>query len=105
MRTRFISITGLLLAQCCGPIAAGAQPARQAAQSAGIFKDVAGEAGLRFQHYNGMTGKLFLPEIMGSGAALIDFDNDGDLDVFIVQGSLLEPNVRSGDTLFPWRGA
>ena len=73
--------------------------------SVSIFKDVAEPAGLRFQHYNGMTGKFYLPEITGSGAALFDFDNDGDLDVFLVQGNVLEPNTKPGGTLFPWRGA
>ena len=43
-----------------------------------------------------MTGKLFLPEIMGAGAALFDFDNDGDLDVFVVQGSTLEAGRPAG---------
>ncbi len=60
--------------------------------------------GIKFQHYNGMTGKMYLPEIMGSGAALFDFDNDGDLDVFLVQGSVLEPGTQPASTLFPWRG-
>jgi hypothetical protein len=59
-----------------------------------VFKDVAEQVGLRFQHYNGMTGKFYLPEITGSGAALFDFDNDGDLDVFLVQGNVLEPNTK-----------
>ncbi|HET6976463.1 MAG TPA: CRTAC1 family protein [Pyrinomonadaceae bacterium] len=70
-----------------------------------IFKEVAEQAGLRFQHYNGMTGKFYLPEITGSGAALFDFDNDGDLDVFLVQGNVLEPNTQPISTLFPWRGS
>jgi len=52
-----------------------------------------------------MTGKFYLPEITGSGAALFDFDNDGDLDVFLVQGNVLEPNTKPGETLFPWRGS
>lgn len=56
-------------------------------------------------HFNGMTGKMYLPEIMGSGAALFDFDNDGDLDVFIVQGKVLEPNVPVEKTIFPWQNA
>ncbi|MDQ2974347.1 MAG: hypothetical protein M3R69_02915, partial [Acidobacteriota bacterium] len=58
--------------------------------SSPIFDEVADKVGLKFRHYNGMTGKLYLPEIMGSGAALFDFDNDGDLDVFLVQGTVLE---------------
>src|SRR5690348_18448317 len=69
-----------------------------------IFNDVAEQSGLRFRHYNGMTGKFYLPEITGSGAALFDFDNDGDLDVFLVQGNVLEPNTQPSNTLFPWRG-
>ena len=71
---------------------------------ASLFKDVAEQVGLKFQHYNGMTGKFYLPEITGSGAALFDFDNDGDLDVFLVQGNVIEPNTKPGNTLFPWRG-
>ena len=69
-----------------------------------LFKDVAEQTGLKFQHYNGMTGKFYLPEITGSGAALFDFDNDGDLDVYLVQGNVLEPNTQPNKTLFPWRG-
>ena len=37
-----------------------------------------------------MTGQFYQPEIMGPGAALLDYDNDGDLDIFLVQGSLLD---------------
>src|SRR4029079_10065479 len=69
-----------------------------------IFKEVAEQAGLKFQHFNGMTGKFYLPEITGSGAALFDFDNDGDLDVYLVQGNVLMPNTQPNKTLFPWRG-
>jgi len=68
-----------------------------------IFDEVAAEAGLNFRHYNGMTGKFYLPEIMGAGAALFDYDNDGDLDVFLVQGTAFEPGSKpdsSGGRLF-----
>jgi enediyne biosynthesis protein E4 len=109
MQTRFITVTGLLIAQCGAPIWAGTQQSTRetwhAPSSSSIFKEVAEEVGLRFQHYNGMTGKFFLPEVMGSGAALFDFDNDGDLDVFIVQGNVLEPDSKPSDTLFRWRGS
>ncbi len=68
-----------------------------------IFNEVAVSSGLNFRHYNGMTGKFYLPEIMGAGGALFDFDNDGDLDVFLVQGNVLEPDSKPVSTLFPWR--
>lgn len=54
-----------------------------------IFTDVAKTAGLDFTHQNGMTGDYHFPEIMGSGGALIDFDQDGDLDVYLCQGQQL----------------
>jgi len=69
-----------------------------------VFRDVAEAVGLKFQHYNGMTGKFYLPEITGSGGALFDFDNDGDLDVYLAQSTVLEPNTKPATTPFPWRG-
>lgn len=91
----------ILFAHFCAPIITTAQQASRTT----VFKEVARQTGLRFQHYNGMTGKFYLPEITGSGGALFDFDNDGDLDIFLVQGNVLEPNTKPSTTLFPWRGA
>ena len=50
------------------------------------FVDRTSEAGIDVTHVNGATGELRLPEVIGSGGALFDFDNDGDLDLFVVQG-------------------
>jgi hypothetical protein len=44
-----------------------------------------------------MSGRFYYPEIIGPGVALFDFDNDGDLDVFLVQGDML----GSGTPSFP----
>src|SRR5262249_30069065 len=43
------------------------------------FTDVTEAAGIRFRHVNGAFGKKLLPETMGSGVAVIDFDGDPDL--------------------------
>ena len=60
-----------------------------------IFSDRTKEAGIDFVHFNGMSGFHFYPEVMGSGVALFDYDNDGDLDIFLVQGTMLGPTDKS----------
>ena len=53
--------------------------------------DRAAETGLVFVHVNGMSGRFEYGEIIGAGVALIDDDDDGDLDVFLVQGGTFGP--------------
>ena len=56
----------------------------------GAFREVAAQSGLIFHHVNGASGRYHLPEIMGAGCALLDYDGDGDLDVLLIQGRALE---------------
>jgi hypothetical protein len=58
-------------------------------QSMAVFTDVTSSIGLDFTHANGAAGELLLPEVIGAGGALFDFDNDGDLDLFAVQSGSL----------------
>jgi hypothetical protein len=68
---------------------------------ADIFVDRAEAAGINFVHFNGMSGEHYYVEMVGSGAAMFDYDNDTDPDIYIVQGSMLGPGKTLADALFP----
>ena len=72
-----------------------------------MFRDVAVSAGLDFTHVSGASDQKFLPEILGSGGLFFDFDDDGWLDIFLVDGgSFADPTVaqRARHRLFRNRG-
>lgn len=66
------------------------------------FEEVAAQRGLAFEHRSGHAERYFFPEIMGGGAALIDLDDDGDLDAYLVQSGSIEAAraERPGNVLF-----
>src|SRR5262249_24976379 len=55
------------------------------------FKEVAGESGLNFRHSSGHKTRFYLPEMMSGGAGLLDYDGDGLLDIYCVNGGSLDP--------------
>ncbi len=56
------------------------------------FVDKIKQSGIDFMHVNGMSGKFLMPEIIGSGVAVFDYDNDGDMDIYFVQSGQLTGN-------------
>ena len=61
------------------------------------FVDVTQEVGLEFTHDPGpIDGSYFMPQSIGSGAALFDFDNDGRLDVYLLQNGGPRRSPRIG---------
>ena len=79
----------------------GSAAADQRSQSAPLtlptFKDVAAAAGLTFTHISGASERKHLPEILGSGGLFFDFDDDGWVDIFLVDGgSIADPAIGRG---------
>jgi hypothetical protein len=62
----------------------GPQSNNQSAIPAVRFTDVTAAAGIHFRHTNGATGRKLLPETMGSGVAVLDFDGDGKPDLLFI---------------------
>ncbi len=101
-----LSVLGAALLPRTLPLRAE-QRATAAAPAATVFRDVARERGVDFVHVNGASDGKFFPEIMGSGGLFLDFDADGWLDIFLVDGgSFADPAIarRARHRLFRNRG-
>ncbi|HVO11703.1 MAG TPA: CRTAC1 family protein [Vicinamibacteria bacterium] len=86
---------GLALAVLCALAAAAARPPSVPAPPLPAFTDVTEAAGIRFRLTNGSPQKNYIFEAKGGGVCLLDYDGDGRLDIFFVNGSTLE-DVQQG---------
>jgi len=93
--TRCLTLaTALLGAACTDREPAGSAPDPTTATASRWFTDITNEAGLDFVHEAVADDQLRLPAVMGGGAALLDFDNDGDLDLYLSNGHEVLPEAR-----------
>jgi hypothetical protein len=60
------------------------------------FIDVTAKSKIRFRHQASPTSEKYLPESMGAGVAMFDYDNDGYLDLFFVNGALIRDPMPQG---------
>jgi hypothetical protein len=70
---------------------AGRSPAAEG--TAIRLRDVSHESGIRFRHTDGSSGEHFLVEAMASGLATFDYDRDGNLDIYFLNGAPLRGTV------------
>ncbi len=100
---------GPTLAEVVGPIrpAAATKTVVASGLAIPVFQDEAAQRGLAFGFDNGQTAQRQLPETTSGGVALLDFDGDGWLDIYALQGGPFPPpdgHLPFGDRLFRNRG-
>jgi hypothetical protein len=102
----FIALSALFVPRCLaqqnqkpltpqGPSGQTSSRSESSSPAAPRFTDVTKSSGIYFEYFASHTSKKYLLETMGSGVALFDFDNDGHLDIFVVNGApLSDPTLK-----------
>lgn len=67
-------------------------------QSAIQLRDATAEAKIGFRHHDGSGGRYYIMEAMSAGLALFDFDRDGDIDIYFLNGAPM-PGTRAANPL------
>jgi hypothetical protein len=91
-----LSLAALVLtAGALAPPQSSGPSADHVVSTPGSFVDLTSSLGVHFQYLASHTSRKYLPETMGAGVALFDYDNDGRLDVFLVNGApLADPTAK-----------
>ncbi len=79
-------VMGIILAWACTVSAPAQNPV--------VYTDVTPDSGIQFVHTDGSGGRYFITETVASGLGLLDYDLDGDLDIYFVNGAPL-PGTES----------
>lgn len=97
MTSKSLVVTSVLL--CINLLCGCAQRNQETSEEAkpdAWFEEQAKQRGVTFVHQSGATGAFDLPEITGGGVALLDVENDGDLDIYFIQSGTLK--TKHADT-------
>jgi len=87
---RLLAIANLLWLMSAAPaLCQTSKPPNSSKPIPGKFTDVTSSLGVHFEFLASHTSKKYLLETMGAGVALFDYDNDGRLDIFLVNGAPL----------------
>ena len=91
-----IAIANFVVLQSCSAQQPNPSSVSASKGGPGKFVEVAAASGVNFQYQSSHTTKKYLLETMGPGVALFDYDNDGRLDIFVVNGApLADPSAKA----------
>ncbi|HEY5913460.1 MAG TPA: CRTAC1 family protein, partial [Verrucomicrobiae bacterium] len=90
-----LSCVILVTASCSDQSGPASAPSSPPVPAPTLFAEISGQLGIHFLHDSGSRGEFMMPEHIGSGLALLDYDNDGRLDLYLIQCGGADSGSRS----------